>query len=57
MEKQDAIAIYVYGTAIILPCLFIGIFAPAMAFIPLLMLTAGLVATLAVVALVRHYDK
>ena len=57
MDKQSAIATYVYGLAILIPCLVIGIIAPSMAFIPLLMLTAGGLTALLAIAIVRHYEK
>ena len=57
IDKQSAIAIYVYGLAILIPCVIIGVFVPAMAFIPLLMVSAGMLASLVAVALIRHYEK
>lgn len=58
MDKQNAIAIYIYVSAICMPALFLAFFAPpqfsqaALAMIA----SAGMI-VVGMVAVIRHYDK
>jgi hypothetical protein len=55
MNKQALIASLVYGLGILIPATLIGIFVPAMAFIPLLMICSGGFATLLFVVIAHRY--
>jgi hypothetical protein len=58
MDKQSAIAIYIYVTAICVPSLLLAFIAPpAFSQAALAMIASSGMMVVAMVALIRHYEK